>query len=202
MDALELFLREHASVHSSQVAEGEQRSIEDAILRRLEEEHLRARPQGLNSILWLLWHMARAEDVGINVILAARPQVLDAGGWTDRLGVTVRDVGTGMTGDDVADLSIRADIAAVRAYRVAVGRNTREVVSALPAAEWLREPAAGVRERIEAQGALRPEAQWLYRFWEGKSKAWFISWMGVGHNCFHLGQASWVRKLLLGKGQG
>ncbi len=201
MDALELFLREHASVHSAQVAEGEQRSLEDGVLRHLTEEHLRARPQGLNSIIWLLWHMARVEDVGINVIVAARPQILDEQGWKERLGIAIHDVGTGMTGEDVADLSARIDVSAVRAYRVAVGRNTREAVQALPTAEWPRGPDGAALERIRAQGVLRPEAEWLLRFWEGKTKSWFLSWMGVGHNYLHLGQARWVRKLLLGKGQ-
>lgn len=118
-----------------------------------------------------------------------------------RLGISIRDVGTGMSGDDVADLSAKIDIPAVRAYRVAVGRRTREAVVALPAEEWLREPEASAREGIQTQGALRPEAEWLLRFWEGKSKSYFLSWMGVGHNQLHLGQARWVRKLLLGKGQ-
>ncbi len=201
MNALDLFLREHASVHSVQVAEGEQRSLEDGVLRHLTEEQMRARPHDLNSIAWLLWHMARVEDIGVSVIVADRPQVYHEEGWMDRLGISIRDVGTGMSGQDVADLSAAIGIPAVRAYRVAVGRHTRDVVAALPAEEWPREPGVAALERIRAQGVLRPEAQWLERFWEGKSNSWFLAWMGIGHNHLHLGQARWVRKLLLGKGQ-
>ncbi len=59
MNALELFLREHALVHSATVAQGGHGSTEDFLLRDLDEAQMRARPHGLNSIAWLLWHMAR-----------------------------------------------------------------------------------------------------------------------------------------------
>src|SRR3990172_5234265 len=55
--------------------------------------------------------------------------------------------------------------------------------------------------RARSKGAYGPGAEWLERFCTGKSKAWYFYWIAVGHNHLHLGQARWVRKLLLGKGQ-
>jgi hypothetical protein len=49
------------------------------------DSQLRARPFGLHSIAWLLWHISRCEDIGVNRILVDRKQVLDEGGWIDRL---------------------------------------------------------------------------------------------------------------------
>ncbi len=125
MDALTFFLAQHARLHFADVAE--KRSLAERIFGGLTDDQLRLRPgRGLNSLAWLLWHTARTEDVTSNVVVANRPQVFDDG-WAERLKVSRRDIGTGMTDEEVAELSAGVDIAAVKAYRSAVGRRTREV---------------------------------------------------------------------------
>ncbi|MDR7523615.1 MAG: DinB family protein [Armatimonadota bacterium] len=198
MDALEMFLRDHAVVHSARVAEAEgQFSLEDGSLRGLSDEQIRLRPGGWNSLAWLLWHMARCEDVAANVIVAGRRQVLDEGDWARRLRVDRRDIGTGMSDDEVADLSVRIDVPSLREYRVAVGRRTREVARALPPRAWDEIVDAAAVQRAVAVGAFGPNAGRLAGFWEGKSRAWFLYWLAVGHNYWHLGQAAWVREMIL-----
>jgi len=60
----------------------------------LTDEQMRVRPrEDLNSLAWLMWHIARAEDIFVNVVFAGRPQVFDDG-WTGKLGVTRRDFGS------------------------------------------------------------------------------------------------------------
>ena len=40
----------------------------------LSDEQMRHRPQPMvNSLAWLIWHMARVEDAGINRLVANRP---------------------------------------------------------------------------------------------------------------------------------
>jgi hypothetical protein len=134
MDAVSFFLVQHASVHTSEV--GGAPSYFDRVLGGLTEADLRARPApGVNSILWLLWHMARTEDASVNLVVAHRQQVLDDD-WVRRLGVPWRHIGTGMTDDEVSELTRRADVEAVRAYRDAVVHCTREVVRTLAPAAW------------------------------------------------------------------
>lgn len=200
MDTLGLFLRDHAIVHALEIGEPEGGfSLEYGRLRGLSDEQLRIRPNGWNSIAWLLWHMARCEDVAANVIVARRPQVFDEGRWAEHLNVARRDIGTGMTDEEVDELSKRIDIPNLRAYRMAVGRRTREVSRALPATEWDHNVDEAVVEQAVAQGALGPESGWVAKFWEGKSKAWFLYWLAVGHNYMHLGQAGWVKEMILQK---
>ncbi|HEV8340686.1 MAG TPA: DinB family protein [bacterium] len=203
MNGLELFLREHAIVHSAELVKGESRSTEDTVLRDLDETQMRARPHGLNSLAWIFWHIARYEDVAVNAVVAARPQVFDEGGWAVRLGIDRRDMGTGMNAEEVALLSEQIAVPALRAYRLAVGGRTRDVAEALPEDDWERIVGAEGVGRASAQGAFGPypEAAWVERrLWPGKSHAWFLHWLGVGHNLMHIGQARWVRKLILGKG--
>src|SRR5262245_37580789 len=121
MDAIDFFVLHHGRVHAQ---------VEREFLQRLSEAQMRLRRDGLNSIAWLIWHMARCEDA-LNVLLTGLPQVLDDEHWLPRLQLTVRDVGTGMGDDEVSEVSARLNLAALRDYYTAVGRRTVEVVRAL-----------------------------------------------------------------------
>src|SRR3972149_1085747 len=152
MDALAFFLAQHARLHAADVAE--ERTLAERVFGGLTDEQLRLRPaKGSNSLAWLLWHMARTEDAAVNAVVANRCQVLDDG-WAERLKVPRRDIGTGMTKDEVADLSARIDPSVVKAYRSAVGRRTREVVVALRAAAWEEIIGPADVERAVAPGAF------------------------------------------------
>lgn len=200
MNPREMILRSHAIVHALEVGQAEgQFSLEYSRLNGLSDDQLRLRPEGWNSIAYLLWHMARCEDVATNVIVVRRPQVFDDGEWAGRLRITRRDIGTGMTDEEVEAVSRAIDLASLRAYRAAVGRRTQEVVRELPDAEWEQTvDAAAVREAA-AQGAFTPESEWVARFWDGKSKGWFLYWLAVGHNYMHMGHAGWVKEMILSK---
>jgi len=197
MDATELFLRDHARVHSKGVGEAEGGMwLENLVLDGLTEEQMRLRPaEGTNSLVWIFWHMARGEDMGVNVIVAGRPQVIEEDNWLDRLGLTRADIGTGMTDDEVADFSACVDIATMRAYRAAVGKRTREVVSALGPGEWEQLQDEDAMQRALAAGAIGENARWLTQVFGGKSKALILGHVGTGHNFWHLGEAMTVRSL-------
>src|SRR2546427_266231 len=97
MDAKDLFLTQHAAVQSVAVG-GNPASAAERAFAGLSDEQMRVRPrEDLNSLAWLLWHIARAEDIMVNVILSGREQVCDDG-WLKRLGVSRRDFGIGSAG--------------------------------------------------------------------------------------------------------
>jgi hypothetical protein len=88
MDARDLFLDQHAAVHSAAVG-GDRMSAVERTFGRLTDEQMRVRPrEDLNSLAWLLWHVARAEDVFVNLVLAGRPQVFDEA-WTSPASTSV-----------------------------------------------------------------------------------------------------------------
>src|SRR5262245_9583504 len=66
-------------------------------------------------------------EMGLVASLAGRPQVFDDA-WTKRLAISRRDFGTGMTSAEVTELTRQIDLSALREYRDAVGKRTREVV--------------------------------------------------------------------------
>src|SRR2546428_9930773 len=127
MDAKDLFLAQHAAVQSVAVG-GNPASAAERAFAGLSDEQMRVRPrEDLNSLAWLLWHIARAEDIMVNVILSGREQVCDDA-WLKRLGVSRRDFGIGMTRTEVTEVTRAADLPALPEYRGAVGQRTRVTV--------------------------------------------------------------------------
>src|SRR5215475_1105897 len=97
MDARDLFLDQHAAMHSAAVG-GNKMSAAERTFAGLTDEQMRVRPrEDLNSLAWLMWHIARAEDIFVNALLATGPQLFDDEGWAKRLIVARRDFGIGMT---------------------------------------------------------------------------------------------------------
>ena len=195
MDAIQFFLKQHARLHSAAVGEAEGSSLEDLVLGELNEEQIRLRPrEGLNSLAWLIWHIARTEDVMINVVIAGRPQVFDVEHWPNRLKVSRRDIGTGMDSDEVSELSAKVDIPALRAYRLSVGRKTQEVVRTLRSEELDEVVSESHLQKAVADGAFGPRAGWVVeRVWRGKTKGFLLGRNSIVHNALHLGEALSVR---------
>lgn len=54
-----------------------------------------------NTIIWLVWHMARVEDNWINGVVAGNNTVWDSGGWSVKTAIDVEDNGYGDTLNDV-----------------------------------------------------------------------------------------------------
>jgi hypothetical protein len=189
MDALEFFRLRYDHAHTT---------MTDQLLDGLTDEQLRARPHGVNSIAWLLWHLARCEDVGVNRLVADRSQLIDEEPWLARLNVPRRDIGTGMTGDEVAELSERIDLAALRAYWDALYRRTLETLSTLPAGA-LAEPvdAEAMQRMLGAEAVLGPHAGWVGPRWAAQpNRGTLLAHIGLAHHYSHGGQASVTRGLL------
>jgi len=124
MDARDLLIEEHSAVHSAAVG-GNKASLAERTFGGLTDDQMRVRPrEDLNSLAWLMWHIARAEDIMANIIVNGRDQVFDDS-WLSRLKITRRDFGIGMTKPEVSELSAKIDLAALRDYRDAVGRRTQ-----------------------------------------------------------------------------
>jgi hypothetical protein len=196
---MDIFLNQHSMVHTAAVSDGEgEWFLTDQIVKGLSEEQLRTCPRpGMNSIVWLLWHTARTEDVTMNLLVAERPQVLDDE-WLARLGLTRRDIGTAMTDDEVADVSQKVNIPALFAYREAVGRRTREIAQAISPEELdIITDEAHIKTLTDA-GALSEEAHRVARFWHGKTKRFLFNMPASGHQFMHLSEALTTRKALDG----
>ena len=189
MDVKDLFLMQHGAVHSKEVG-GNAGSAAERTFGGLTEEQMKVRPRpDLNSIAWLMWHIARAEDIMLNNVLARRDQVMDDA-WLKRLGIARRDFGIGMTTDEVSDLTKAIDVAALREYRDAVGKRTREIVGAFKDADWAGNVEPADLERGVAAGGFGPG---LVKAFGGRPRVAILNGIALFHSSGHMGEATTVR---------
>ncbi len=192
MDSRDLFLAQHSAVHAAAVGGNKMSAVERSVTG-LTDEQMRLRPRDdMNSIAWLLWHIARAEDILVNRGLAGRAQVCDDA-WLKRLGITRRDFGIGMTSAEVSELTKAIDLAAVREYRDAVGLRTREVVGNFKPQDWQGEVAASGLETAASEGGFGSRAEQLVKAFTGRPRAMVLSGIALFHPAGHLGEAVTIR---------
>ena len=159
--AIRLFLTQHAMLHSKEMAQTEPWSFEDEILNDMPEEQVRRIPRkGGHSVAWLIWHIARCEDITMNLLVAGAPQILRQDDWLKRMKSPVCDTGNAMDEAALAEFSQAVDIAALRAYRLAVGRRTREIVRQVKSSELKQKVEPYRMRKVMDEGAVVEADAW------------------------------------------
>lgn len=200
-DALtEFFLFEQGLVHRKfKSSWGGKSGALDRLLDGLSHEQLRSRPlPGLNSIAWLIWHIARCEDIGTSAMVAGETEVLDTGHWAKRLGISRRDLATGMSDEEVSDFTAAVDIDALLEYSDAVGQRTEQLVRAISPGAWSQVPDQVHLKRLSDQGTFGPGAQNLITTWTGKPR-WFFMRLATTHSLGHIYEGTTIKSLLPGR---
>ena len=192
MDARDLFLEQHALMHSAAVG-GNKMSSAERTFAGLTDAQMRVRPrEDLNSVAWLMWHISRAEDIMVNTILSGRAQVVDDG-WMKKLGITRRDFGIGMSTAEVTDLSGQIELGALREYRDAVGLRTREIVSGFKADGWDGVISPESVQRAATDGAFGARTEALSKAFPGRPRSAVLNNIALFHSAGHMGEAVTVR---------
>ncbi len=194
-EAIELFLVQHAMVHSAKISKPKLWSFEDEILSDLAEAEFRCLPPGSeHSIAWILFHLTRCEDITMNMLVAGTPQLFVREDWAKKMNATIRHSANKMDEAGVAALSAQIDLEQLRAYRLSVGRRTREIVRKLKAEE-LKQKADPVRvQRIMEEGALLPEAIEILNYWSKRTIAGLLLMPPTRHNFLHLNEALRIKQ--------
>jgi hypothetical protein len=188
--AIQMFLSQHAMLHSAKLAQSEPWSFEDELFSDLSEEQTRRIPPSFeHSIAWNIWNIARIEDVAMNMLVAGSPQILHRGNWLERMKIDVRDTGNLMVPENVAKLSATIDVEALRAYRLTIGRRTRHIVQQLqPQALKLKvEPSR--LQKVVQEGAVVAAAGDLIDYWSKRSIAGLLLIPATRHNFVHLNES-------------
>ena len=192
MDARELFLDQHAGVHSAAVG-GNKVSVAERVFGGLTDAQMRVRPrEDLNSVAWLMWHIARAEDLIVGQVLSGRRQVFEDG-WAKRLGITRVDFGIGMTTAEVTALTAQIDVGALREYRDAVGRRTRDIVSGFESRDWDGVVTPDNARAAADTGGFGARTDELSKMFPGRPRLSLLNTIALFHSVAHMGEADTVR---------
>lgn len=188
MDISRLFLERYDPLTNFYLA-GIWQGVPTSVMRR------RPHPR-VNSIAWILWHVARVEDVGLNRFVVNRPQVLDGGDWMARMNVPWRSHGSEMTIEEVEQLSQKIDLAALRAYCEAVQQRTREIVADLSDVDLagsLDEPR--LRRLMIDEGVAHVDPEGFIANYMGWSRGKCLFTYGLTHTFQHLGEIETIATL-------
>jgi len=188
--AIQLFMDQHAALHSVRVTSPEKDSLEDAILNEMTEDQMRRIPQGReHSVVWTIWHIARIEDITMNILVADAQQTFLKGNWPDKLKITLRDSGNAMDKKAVENLSDQISLSALRDYRVAVGIKTREIVIRMQPSILNEKVKLERLQRVSAEGAVVPAASGIIDYWGKRTIAGLLLMPATRHNLVHLNEA-------------
>ena len=188
--AIEPFLNHHAMLHAAKMADAGLWSFEDAILGDMDEARIRRIPSGSeNSIAWCFWHIARIEDVAMNRLIADQPQIFLQGNWQKRMQISFVDTGNAMSAEEMVQLSEEINIAALRVYRVAVGRQTRQIVTAITPTDFTKKVDLQRLEQIRADDAIREGAEGILEYWRKRTIAGLLLMPASRHILVHLNEA-------------
>lgn len=166
---------------------GVRRVFEHNIYSALTADQIRERPDGVgNSVVWLMWHMARTEDAIVNAVIRERDQILLTDGWTEKLGVESTLIGTGLGEEEVEDISKRIDVESVNEYWKTVSDQTSEFLKTTDAEsleripEWRIEAAPPIIAGVENAAAAS--------FWAGRSVGFLFGGTIISHGYIHVGE--------------
>lgn len=192
MDVRHFFMLRYAPVHVS---------VTERLLGELSDAQIRTRPvDGVNTVAWLVWHMCRGEDIAISRFVAHRAQLFFEEGWGERLNVSDPDLGVGMTAAEVADLSSKIDLDALRAYWTALERRTGGIIDQLSPKDLdeVNDPNY-IQQVVDEDRMFREAGRWGEGYWlelPNRSKGYFLGYLGLTHLWVHYSEAMVTQSLL------
>ena len=192
---IDLFLCQHAMVHRAEMSQMGLHSFADEVWEDASETTLRCVPPRFeHSIVWIIWHIARIEDMTMNGLLAGKPQIFHRDDWLTRLNITIGHSGNVVMDDaDVTELSQVIDIDALKSYRLAVGRSTQEAVKGLGPDELKAKVDPARLQELLENGSVAEEASDLLAYWGNLTKAGLLLMPPTRHNFIHLNEALRVK---------
>ena len=193
--AVALFLEQHAMVHSTRISSTGLWSFEEEVLQGMSEMQIRQIPAGgEHSIAWILFHIARIEDITMNMLIAGTSQVFSSSNWAGRMRASVLHSANKMDSQAILALSRNMDIKSLRSYRLAVARRTRQIVKNLKAGDFNRKIEPSRIHKVIAEGAVTPEATEIVTYWSKKTIAGLLLMPPTRHCFLHLNEALRIKQ--------
>jgi hypothetical protein len=145
---------------------------------------------GGSSITWLLFHLARHQDLALTTVIRNKPPLYLA--HAAPLGLAAAPTSSGLAERERPEVSTAIDPDRLVDYVTATFDATQRWLTRLSAMALAVIP--DTRRRLETKALLDPdELDWLFDMWVGHTVDWFVQWPVLGHGQGHLGEAIGVR---------
>jgi len=195
IDAVEMLLDHHASLHSAEVSDKNNWSFEDAILNDIDETIFRRIPKNCeHSIAWCIWHLARIEDITMNLLVSGDEQILIEENWQERLRIKPGHSGNGMHPKDIQALSDGIDLEGLKGYRLAIGRKTQAIIKRLDLEKYKEKVLISRIHKVIEEGAVIESASAITDYWSKRTINGLFLMPATRHNIVHLNEALQLKR--------
>ena len=203
----ELTLELHAMVHPAEVSGRAEKTVADIVLDYVLEGHqndivpretwdtdLHYAGTKTVPICWQLWHTYRIEDLVSNILMANGNQIFNEE-WQKKINSSITDTGNALEFDEVVAWAKDINVAELKNYMITVGKNTRQILSALTL-EQIKSmvPEEWVMRILEEGGVTTDfRSVWLLVFWGRLTISGMILTPMTSHHMMHLPTAvDWI----------
>ena len=196
-EAITLSLELHSMVHDKQVSSVKDNTFADEVFESVSDECFNEITYDKGrTFAYNVWHITRIEDICSNILIADGEQVISSDNWIEKLKSTVTDTGNALTADEISDFSLNINREELFAYRIAVGKKSREILRQLKPADMKRKMQASSLRRIIDENAVstKEESIWLIDFWGKKNVAGLIQMPLTRHQIVHLNDCIKIKK--------
>ncbi|MCD7900730.1 MAG: DinB family protein [Bacteroides sp.] len=191
-ESRELIFELHQMVYTSEMSGIDSTTFEDKLWNDLNEETARkAVNKKGRTILYGIWHSTRIEDITMNLLVAGTDQIFEKDNWFSNINSPIRHTGNSLNPTEILHMSSLINIEELKAYRIAVGRNTENIIRNLTNGEMKRKVRQENLQRILDEKAVEnvESANWLIDFWGKKDVAGIISMPCLRHQFVHLNES-------------
>ena len=172
-------------------------SYADRIFQGISEGQLRTIPdQEQHSLIWVLWHISRIEDVTMNILIVNDQQVYHQDEWKTKLNAPIHHAGNVISKSDLWALNHQVDPDLLFKYRNAVGCQTRKIVNNLSWEQLYQKTSRECLDRIMSEGALLQEAEVINEYWSRRKIFQLLLMPPTRHLMTHLNEAYAIRRVL------
>lgn len=187
-EAKELFFDIHGPLHDSIVSGCNGKTIANLLLEDLQPDEYKVMPtKDDETIAWVMWHLARIEDLTMNVLVKQGEQIFNEQ-LQEKLKVRVKDTGNAWSDEEIIEFSKSVNIKELLEYRKTVGIRTREIVKSLSADDMKRKVLKQDLQRILQEGGVteKDDSKWLLDYWGKKDIAGLLLMPPTRHVTLHL----------------
>jgi DinB superfamily len=199
--AKELFLEIHAKLHQSVVSDTPTNEV-DKLIEGLNEAQYAIMPTSKDeTIAWVLWHIARIEDLTMGILVSGNGQIWNEK-WNKRMSSTITDTGNALSDDEIIHLSKSLTIPELLNYRNEVGKRTRQIVKGLTDKDMKRVVSQQDIQTILQVGGVtkQQDSVWLLDFWSKKDIAGILLMPPTRHVMLHLNDCcKWKEQIIAKK---
>ena len=200
-EAKKMFFNIHKQLHLSNITEGAANETDRLFLDLEPWEYAVMPGRNDETIAWVVWHIARIEDLTMGILAAGGDQIFDET-WRQKIKSPITDRGFALTDAEIMDLSRQIDTQELLNYRRVVGDRTREMISQFTIDDMKRHVKESDLSKIYEEGGVtsQKDSFWLLEFWGKKDIAGLLLMPPTRHVMLHLNDCcKWKASIRSGK---